>query len=153
MIGGPIGATVAVHFPDAAAVPLALGLGVISHHALDLLPHTDVGTIYPEDGPAPPQPVCWLVFAETLIGLVLTAFLFLAHYPSWAFLLGAAGGMVPDLLDNIPLWQKRLRQTRFGAGFHRLHMLLHCPDLRERWVVGIGVDAVVVGGGLWYLVA
>jgi hypothetical protein len=153
LIGGAVGATLAVHLPGAVAAPLALGLGVASHHLLDLLPHTDAGTFYPDDGPPPPRRVCLVVGLEGLLGLLLTVFLYLAHYPTWPFLLGAIGGMVPDLLDNIPLWQKRFRATRFGAFFHQFHMAAHCTGMEQRWLFGLGVDALVVVGGLWYLLA
>jgi hypothetical protein len=48
LIGGALGATATAVLPSPAAGPVALGLGILSHHLLDLLPHTDAATFWPD---------------------------------------------------------------------------------------------------------
>jgi hypothetical protein len=53
LIGGAIGATATTLLPTPTAVPAALGLGILSHHLLDLLPHTDAATFWPDSRKIP----------------------------------------------------------------------------------------------------
>jgi hypothetical protein len=156
LIGGAIGVAASALVPSSSprpflwTVPLALGLGILSHHLLDLIPHTDAATFYPD-----PRRVPWFavlgVTLEVLVGILLTAFLFARQHTTWAFAAGAIGGMVPDLLDEMPLWQERFRRNTLGAVWHRWHTRLHCADMAKSWPIGLAVDALVIGGGLWFL--
>jgi hypothetical protein len=58
---------------------------------------------------------------------------------------------VPDLLDEIPLWQDRFRGTRLGKWWHGFHIRWHCSDMAGWWRTGLVIDALVVGGGLVFL--
>jgi hypothetical protein len=152
LIGGAIGATATTLLPTPTAVPVALGLGILSHHLLDLLPHTDAATFWPDSRKIP-----WLailvVALENLLGLALTSTLLLTTYTTWAFAAGALGGVLPDLCDEIPLWQQRFRRTYVGGLWHRWHNRLHCADMANYWTTGLAIDVFVVGGGLWYLLS
>jgi hypothetical protein len=153
LTGGALGVAAAAVLPPALAVPVALGAGVLSHHLLDLLPHTDADTFWPE-GPRPrPRPwTAYIVTAvEVVLGVVLTGLLFAVQHPSPAFIAGAAGGLLPDLLDEVPLWQARFRRTGLGAAWHRWHLRLHCASMANAWRTGLVIDAVVVAGGLCLL--
>jgi hypothetical protein len=156
LIGGAIGVVANALLPSASpgpslwAVPVALGLGILSHHLLDLVPHTDSATFWPDPRRLPLFGVV-AVTLEVLGGLLLTATLFVSQHQTWAFAAGAVGGMLPDLLDEMPLWQQRFRQSSLGGIWHRWHTQLHCADMAERWGMGLVIDALVVGGGLWFL--
>ena len=141
----------AVALPEPVAVPVALGLGILSHHVLDLIPHTDAGTFWPEGRRPVPPLVCAVVLLEVLAGLALTGVLFFAQHTQLAFVAGAVGGMLPDLLDEVPLWQARFRRTALGAAWHRWHLRLHCASMANAWRTGLVIDAVVVAGGLCLL--
>lgn len=152
LVGGAIGATAAALLPAPTAVPVALGLGIISHHLLDLLPHTDAATFFPD-----PRKIPWfaiaLVAVETVLGLALTSTLLVTQYTTWTFAAGAVGGILPDLCDEIPLWQERFRRSYVGGLWHCWHDRLHCGSMEQSWRTGIVIDITVVGGGLWYLLS
>jgi hypothetical protein len=152
LIGGAIGVVATSQFPSPWAVPLSFGLGVFSHHLLDLLPHTDAATFWPDPRKVPGFAVL-LVTLEVLAGLGTTGTLFVAQHTTCAFVAGALGGILPDLLDEMPLWQERFRTSRLGSAWHHWHCRLHCADMAARWQMGLMIDAVVVGGGLWFLLA
>ena len=156
LIGGAIGVVASTLLPATSplpsywAVPLALGFGILSHHVLDFVPHTDAATFWPDPRRVPSFVVA-AVTTEILLGISLTGTLFLAQHTTWAFAAGAVGGILPDLLDEMPLWQERFRRTAVGRLWHHWHVRLHCADMAQSWRMGLAVDALVVGGGLWYL--
>jgi membrane-bound metal-dependent hydrolase YbcI (DUF457 family) len=151
-VGGAIGLAAATLFPSPWSVPLALVIGVASHHALDFLPHTDAATFWPDSRRVPAIGVA-IVAVEVLLGLLITSTLLVAQHPSWAFAAGALGGVLPDLLDEIPLWSQQFRESRWGSVWHHWHLRLHCGDMAMNWRTGLVIDAAVVGGGLWLLLA
>jgi hypothetical protein len=156
LIGGALGVTAGTLLSSVSpalslwAVPLALGVGILSHHFLDLVPHTDAATFWPD-----PRQVPWfavaVVASEVALGFSLTGLLFVAQHKTWAFVSGALGGVLPDLLDEIPLWQQRFRRSALGKFWHRWHIRLHCADMANRWRLGLVIDVLVVGGGLLFL--
>jgi hypothetical protein len=153
LIGGAIGVGTTVLVPAPLAAPAALGLGVLSHHLLDLVPHTDAATFVPEPNqPAPPL-LAGVAVVESILGIVLTIALYLGQHRPVTFLVGAIGGMLPDLCDEIPLWQSRFRQTVLGSWWHRWHERLHCGTMLSIWPIGLVIDGCVVGTGLWLLLA
>jgi hypothetical protein len=151
LVGGAIGAALSLELPPALAAPLALGLGVLSHHLLDLLPHTDAETFWPEGKAVLPRRAALIVALEVTLGVAVTVALFFGQYTTLAFLAGAVGGLLPDLLDCVPLWQAHFRRTWVGGWWHRWHLRLHCGAMDNAWVTGLAIDVVVVTGGLWYL--
>lgn len=152
LVGGAIGVSLS-SLPTEIATPIALAAGVASHHVLDWIPHTDAGTFYPDHCDKIPKRVLLVIVLEGLLGLALTAFFFWTHYPTLPFLAGAIGGMIPDILDNIPLWKKQFRETRLGQKWHEFHEKWHCGEMAQIWLLGIVVDLLVVSGGIWYLMA
>jgi hypothetical protein len=151
LVGGAIGAGVSLALPPPLAAPVALAFGIASHHLLDLIPHTDAATFWPAPQQGLPWAVSLFVAVEILIGLGLVGFFYLSHHTTIAFLSGAVGGMLPDLLDEVPLWQGRFRRNWVGAAWHRWHTRLHCADMANSWVAGVVVDVLVIAGGLWLL--
>jgi hypothetical protein len=156
LIGGAIGVVANALLPSASsqnslwAVPVVVGLGILSHHLLDLLPHTDAATFWPDERRVPFFAVV-VVTLEVLAGTLVTGMLFFFQHQTWAFAAGAVGGVLPDILDEMPLWQHRFRQSSLGGVWHRWHMHLHCADMAQWWRMGLVIDALVVGGGLWFL--
>jgi membrane-bound metal-dependent hydrolase YbcI (DUF457 family) len=150
LIGGAVGVGTSLLLPAPLAVPLALGLGIVSHHLLDLTPHTDAATFWPSSRPIP-RMIAAIVAGELLIGLCLTLLLFFSLHTQLAFICGAIGGMVPDILDEVPWWSEGFRKTALGAGWHRWHLRLHCASMENTWMAGIVIDVAVIGAGLWLL--
>jgi membrane-bound metal-dependent hydrolase YbcI (DUF457 family) len=152
LVGGAIGVACAAFLPWPYSAILALGLGVVSHHLLDLLPHTDAATFWPHPRKVPVL-ACIVVALEVLLGFSVTGMLFIAQHKTIAFVSGALGGILPDLFDEMPLWQERFRRNRVGRVWHQLHSRLHCASMAEWWRTGLVIDALVVGAGLWFLLA
>jgi hypothetical protein len=158
LIGGAVGVTtgalltVEPTHTNWWAVSLALALGVLSHHLLDLIPHTDAATFFPDSRRVPLFAIV-IVTLEISAGFMTVGSLFLAQHTTWAFAAGAVGGILPDLFDEIPLWQMRFRRNALGGLWHRWHTRLHCRDMAATWRIGLLVDAFVVGAGLWFLLS
>jgi hypothetical protein len=150
LIGGAIGVVATSLSPSPWVVPLSLGAGILSHHVLDWLPHTDAATFWPDPRAIPTVAVA-VVTGEVLGGLSLTGTLLVVQHTSWAFAAGALGGILPDLFDEMPLWQERFRRSFLGNHWHHWHIRLHCADMGQHWAQGLVIDAIVVGGGLWFL--
>jgi hypothetical protein len=151
LIGGAVGVGTGLLLPSPAAGPVALGLGILSHHILDLIPHTDAATFWPDARKPIPWFICALVFVEITLGLTLTGVFYLSQHTTLTFILGAAGGILPDLLDEVPLWQERFRRTSFGAAWHHWHLRLHCSSMEKAWITGIVIDVCVIAAGVWLL--
>jgi hypothetical protein len=150
LIGGAIGVVASTQIPSPWSVPVALGLGVLSHHLLDLIPHTDAATFWPDQGNIPGVALV-VVTLEVLAGLTLTGTLLITQHTSWAFVAGALSGILPDVLDEMPLWQHLFRANALGGVWHHWHCRLHCSNMAARWHLGLIIDAVVIAGGLWFL--
>ena len=96
---------------------LAFLLGIIIHFILDSIPHYDTT----DDGKLTPRQLAFvgidfIIFVLLLIFVIKPGFSWLS--PFWW---GAFGGVLPDLLDNVPFWQKAFRRTKFGKKFHHFH--------------------------------
>jgi hypothetical protein len=151
LVGGAIGVATSLALAPPLAVPVALGCGIVSHHLLDLLPHTDAATFWPARHGPIPLSISLLVALEILVGLSLIGFFYFSQHTTIAFIAGALGGILPDILDEVPLWQERFRRTSLGSLWHRWHTRLHCADMAQSWRTGIVIDALVVGAGVWLL--
>jgi hypothetical protein len=151
LIGGAVGVGASLLLPAPLAVPVALGAGVLSHHLLDFIPHTDGATFCPDAQRPVPGLIAGFVTIEILIGLALTGVLYFSYHTKLAFVAGALGGILPDLLDEVPLWQHRFRRTPVGRLWHRWHLRLHCPSMADAWLAGVVVDVGVIAAGLWLL--
>ena len=127
------------HAITGATIGLASGnpilgfiLGFLSHHVLDAIPHFDQGSFYLSRDFRKPA---WLGaehhengkkfkvmrdWAILLIDMASTSLLSLAlllgHPPSvWLlYIVGATGGLMPDILDASPFWKHRFRATKIG---------------------------------------
>ena len=143
-------------------LPLGFVVAISSHFLLDAIPHLDQGSFYIERklrGPA------WLgaehmekgekfrvkrdwimLFVDMAIACGLSL-LFLAGKPSFSWILyivGATGGLLPDILDASPLWKKKFRATRIGKIMHPVHMFFHWPLSSRYWYIGIATQIIIV---------
>ncbi len=131
---------------------LALGLGIISHHLLDALPHVDSFAQTAEDKDKFSNGLYLFAALEGLAGL---AFLIYTVQQSGGTLFdvgspvawGALGGVMPDLLDNVPLWKHRFRRTKWGEPYHRFHDGFHTTlFLKETkwWPAGLVIQVLLI---------
>lgn len=95
---------------------LALLFGFILHFILDAIPHYDT-----TDGGKFTKRQLFLLALDGIVGLTILIFLFINSSAKLPFVMGILGGLLPDLLDNVPFWDKQFRRTIFGKRFHQFH--------------------------------
>ena len=131
---------------------LALGLGIISHHLLDALPHVD--SFAKTEAEKEVFTTGKYIFAavEGLAGVAFLTYivaqtggtLFDISSPvAW----GALGGVTPDLFDNVPFWSKKFQATRFGERYHAFHDSFHTTlFLKETkwWPFGLVIQVLLI---------
>ncbi|MCS6862077.1 MAG: hypothetical protein NZT92_17370 [Abditibacteriales bacterium] len=123
--------------------PLAFACGVMSHFALDGIPHTEPSTFLQDPH------ACWkwnvrVAVVDVLLGLALLCYLLPhASHPGIAAW-GALGAVFPDLVSNIPLWQKRIWNTWWGRPFLKFHAWIHYSIPRRYWPLGILTQVATV---------
>lgn len=120
-----------------------VALALLSHFMLDAIPHRDeidknhlsrkqivavlvdfvVGII-----------LLWLVFRGTNIALI-------------AF--GVVMGILPDIVDNLPIFLKSLSKTKWWQAYHRFHS--NIQQTKPSWVVGLLTQFLVIVGLLLWL--
>lgn len=132
---------------------LAFILGWISHHILDVLPHNDPGSWFvgkpKQDNLTKEQLI--MAVADVLIGLVILYLLRSTVTFTSAIYWGALGGVLPDLMDNTPFIKTIFRSNKFGRLYHGYHEKYHTTLPWRRFVLGIGLQVVIVAIGLAFL--
>lgn len=104
---------------------LAFAAGIILHFILDAIPHFDTTD---EHKLTVRQIV--LIAIDGIIGFAILIFCyhdFSIHKMS--YLIGALGGILPDLFDNVPFWNEQFQKSKFGKRFHRVHLRLQRINL------------------------
>lgn len=139
--------------------------GYLSHHVLDSLPHFDQGSFYIDKDKGPVWAGAkyeekkkfkvkrdWIILfidmaLASALSLYILANLKLALWP--LYILGAAAGLLPDIMDVSPFWKDKFRNTRFGKKYHKFHELFHWP-LSIRYIhIGLITQITIVGICLW----
>jgi hypothetical protein len=159
-----VGATTATIVTHATGSP-ALGFvaAVASHFVLDMIPHLDI----PPSAPRIPgtddvelTPRIWTqIVLDNGIAVLGVAYLWITHfgYPNLTpFVLGAAGGFLPDFIDNVPFWKYSLRKLPGIKQLHKFHEWTHHFWLKrfpmERFAaLGVVTQLAAVGLSVWYL--
>ena len=100
---------------DVLAIPAAFAVGVISHHILDMIIHTDAGSFRKKGDISPLSSGERLfAYADNFIGTIIILWIFFSKEPSWAMLFGAAGGNFPDIFHHPNWWQAKTRAMFAG---------------------------------------
>jgi len=155
--------TITAHVCVGAAVGLAtqnptLGFfaGFASHHIIDGIPHSDVGSLGAniQDIFSPQNSralafvegdiiLCVLIFALVLIRSNFSPVMF------WAMF----GAALPDIIDNSPFWSLRLRKILPFSWYHKLHEVVHFTIKSQKcfWA-GIMTQIIIVLAALYFLV-
>jgi hypothetical protein len=117
---------------------LAFLVGIIIHFLLDSIPHYDTT----DNGKITKRQLA-LTVTDGFVGIILIVFLLKADLGLKSpFFWGAFGGIFPDILDNVPFWQKAFRNTVFGKKFHKFHEDIQSVRLAP--VPGLLVQAIVI---------
>ena len=105
--------------------PLAFLLGLLSHFALDVIPHCDGPDDKPGKSNGMPKSTgqYFFVLADVIVLAILFGFLNKQHEVTYGFVWGAVGGIFPDCIDNVPFWSHQLRKLPRIKQFHQFHSL------------------------------
>ena len=116
---------------------IAFFVGIVIHFILDAIPHYDTT----DKGKFTPRQIA-LIIIDGLIALGIFIAIFFEKGANVSFVAGAFGGVFPDILDNVPLWQKCFRDTSFGKIFHKIHKAVHHKQPSAFW--GILSQLIVI---------
>jgi hypothetical protein len=120
-------------------------LALVSHFILDAIPHRDEidknhlsrkQVIAVVIDFAVGVTLLWLVFRET--NLMLIAF-------------GAVIGILPDIVDNLPIFLKSLSKTKWWQAYHQFHSKIQA--IKPNWIAGILTQLIVIAGLLFWLLS
>jgi len=119
----------------------ALGFcaGIISHHLIDGIPHSDGGALevdvkdYAKD-----KRIVKVVTADLLLVAAIICYILYLQGFSWPIVLGAFGAVLPDLIDNMPFWSPQIRKTHLGYLYHRFHEKFHYT-IKEKSLFWTGI--------------
>lgn len=117
---------------------LAFAAGIILHFILDAVPHYDTT----DDHKLTFRQIT-LVAIDGIVGFAVLYFCyrdFSIHKIS--YLAGALGGIFPDLLDNVPFWEKAFQKTFFGKKFHQFHARMQQFDLKP--IPGLAIQYIII---------
>lgn len=140
----------------------------LSHHILDSLPHFDQGSFYIDKDKGPIWAGAkyeekkkfkvkrdWIIlFIDMALACILSLYILanlkLALWPF--YILGAAAGLLPDIMDVSPFWKDKFRNTRFGKKYHALHEFFHWPLSIKYWHIGLATQITIIIVGLRFII-
>lgn len=145
--------------------------GFVSHHLMDALPHFDQGSFrtiarrapYLDDLASENNTIAsfgardWIMlFIDWLVSLILFAIIFIyTPLDQWGLIIiGAFGGVFPDVIDSSPLWSPKLqRENPSLKKYHGFHSWFHWTVPAKHWTYGLLFQLLLIAVSLWYLVS
>lgn len=131
---------------------LGFAAGFLSHHIIDSLPHTDGGSLEVDvKNFAKDKRIITIVAIDFVLLTLVVLFLYTLHGFYLPMVLGAIGGALPDLIDNMPFWSPRLRKIYPFNYYHRFHEYFHFTIENKNWLwagVVIQLFVIVISFGL-----
>jgi hypothetical protein len=125
---------------------LAFAAGFILHFIIDAIPHFDT-----TDNDKMTFRQMALIFVDGIIGIIIVFYCykdFSVHKMS--YLAGALGGILPDILDNVPFWEKSFQKSTFGRNFHNLHKWVQSIKLSP--IPGLAIQYLIIAVAVLILV-
>jgi hypothetical protein len=142
------GATVAsTNISPVFSLPLAFS----SHFVLDAFPHLEATTFAAKkegEDYYPSQKEIFYVALDVIFGLILLSVIYL-KFRNPLTLYGAFFAILPDLIDNVPLWYAIRRIAGFKQ-FHKFHDKIHFDIKPKLWYCGIPFQIILLGTIVWY---
>lgn len=127
---------------------LALPVALLSHFALDALPHLDANSLSEVGGGMPV--VMAGAAADTLLGVALLLWL-IHRQPDWKLLFAAAfAAALPDL-HYVPFWGPWLNAWPATAWLNAFHLGIQWNVHPTDWPLGFGPQLAVLAAALGYL--
>lgn len=138
LVGAAIGSTV-------GGLPGAFAFGLLSHLLLDAVPHTDLDLLE-EKHPKKIMPADYAaVTLDIVVGMVMVFyFAFSENHIPQHVIMGAFGGITPDLVGNVPFWSPMLTSVPVIKQFHQLHMFIGYKNDGSRKLLGVIMQFIAV---------
>ena len=133
------------------AIPLAVLAGIISHHILDSIPHTDPGSFRVDENDDAPAKAGELLFAvpDNIVATLFVLLIFFTKELSWPMLFGAVGGNLPDVWHNVGKWADYSR--RVLPQYFKIHEKYHFTARGNLIPLGIVTNVIFIIFSVWYL--
>ena len=131
--------------------------GLLSHHIVDGLPHNDGGSLgaklenifFPAHRRA-----LFFVIADIVMAIAIFLFAFAKTDFSPVLFFAVFGAVLPDVIDNSPLWSPKLRKIFPFNWYHKLHETVHFTIESKKWFwVGILSQLSLVFISLYFIIA
>jgi len=117
---------------------LAVAAGIVMHFILDAIPHFDTT----DDHKITFRQLALVAFD----GIIGFAILFICYKDfsihKFSYLAGAFGGILPDIFDNMPFWNKNFQKSRFGNKFHDIHS--HVQLIKLSPIPGLAIQYIII---------
>jgi hypothetical protein len=151
--GAALGLVVGSAMPNSVlAIVVAFLAGVLSHHVLDQIPHTDAGSFRkPDDKELLKSGERTFALFDNILGTVVVLYLFFTQEPSWPMLFAAAGGNFPDIFHH-PNWWASTTRSLFKGKYFRFHEKFHFTARGSMIALGVLTNLVLIFGSIWYIV-
>ncbi|MFA7243942.1 MAG: hypothetical protein WC080_01480 [Patescibacteria group bacterium] len=115
------------------------------HFILDSIPHFDTT----DDGKFTLRQNV-LILLDILIGVVLFVIFYDKISHPVAFISGAFGCLLPDILDVAPFWKKNFQKTWFGDKMHYVHDKIQAIKIGP--FLGLSIQAIFIAFSVLILI-
>jgi len=122
---------------------VAFFLGIVLHFVLDAIPHFD--NLLDDDEKWNYKQVIFLILDFILLFVLYFYVLKLplvSRILNTSFFFGAFGGIFPDILDNVPFWSDKFRNSAIGSRVHLFHDKIQLKKVNP--VLGLLTQAIVI---------
>ncbi len=124
--------------------------GVASHHIIDQIPHSDGGSLnVPVENFTKDKRIIAIVLLDFILMIVVAMSLLNLKGLYLPMILGGLGGILPDLIDNMPFWTPRLRKISFFKAYHKFHETFHFTIMADDFIfAGVVTQIFLIGAAL-----
>lgn len=139
------------------SLPEAFLFGLVSHHLLDFIPHTDAAYFWPKKErkiELMPKSVKIFIVVDALMSFGFLIWAGLVLKVSWVILFWASlGAVLPDLIIiGFPFFIPKIRNWRLINQYVKLHSnILEHLEISENWILGIVSTILIIGVSFWLL--
>ncbi len=129
---------------------IALPVALLSHFALDAMPHLDAHGLFGRPGAmAPAEAVAAGI--DLLAGVALVVWMAGSDPRRRLIFAAAFAGIVVDVIFNSPLWSESLGTWHYTAWLSTFHRDAQHNVVRSQWPLGFSTQALTIAASLWVL--
>jgi len=131
--------------------PLAFLLGLVSHFLLDAIPHCDgPDDVLGRNENASNSVAQYIIVIVDILFAVAILFYFINNNLSTTGLIwGVVGAELPDIVDNMPFWSRRIRRVLLFKQFHNFHAKIQ--SIKTPLWIGLTTQYLIAAIFLWLI--